>query len=260
MDETTVAERRKLALRKLAGVFGAAGGGGGGDGRAAAERKLLSAVLRMTTEKPVADLVRDRLSVLSLDGDGDDDDSDSDDGDADDAAAAAAAAAAADDATTTRSTPSNVGAALRSIAKGEGVPPSLASAAFWERLVDGHLTASSSGNARRHAASTSPIHAWMTRDDRDARALRRALGRDGYAQCGPPGSRVDDFSPTRPNDADDGDDEERRPASRRPCPWTSRCARLAVGIDRLLDAGWPPAAIFAYDHAWLLVDKARSTI
>ena len=81
MNERTrareVAERRALALKKLAKVFGT-NGGDTDDGKAAhtAEKKILTEILRSTLEPNVVGLVRDRLAVLSARDDSDESDED----------------------------------------------------------------------------------------------------------------------------------------------------------------------------------------
>ena len=73
------AERRALALKKLAKVFGT-NGGDTDDGKAAhtAEKKILTEILRSTLEPNVVGLVRDRLAVLSARDDSDESDEDYD--------------------------------------------------------------------------------------------------------------------------------------------------------------------------------------
>ena len=75
--ERELAERRALALKKLAKVFGT-NGGDTDDGRAAhtAEKKILLEILRSTREPDVVGLVRDRLAVLSARDDSDESDED----------------------------------------------------------------------------------------------------------------------------------------------------------------------------------------
>ena len=83
MNERTrareVAERRALALKKLAKVFGT-NGGDTDDGKAAytAEKKILTEILRSTLEPDVVGLVRDRLAVLSARDDSEESDEDYD--------------------------------------------------------------------------------------------------------------------------------------------------------------------------------------
>ena len=75
--EKEKAERRALALKKLAKVFGTNGGDGGTNSHTA-EKKILNEILRSTTEPSVVGLVRDRLAVLSARDESDESDEDFD--------------------------------------------------------------------------------------------------------------------------------------------------------------------------------------
>jgi hypothetical protein len=141
--ERELAERRALALKKLAKVFGT-NGGDTDDGRAAhtAEKKILLEILRSTREPDVVGLVRDRLAVLSARDDSDESDEDYD-------VKAGEPGAGYDRRNPKPADPRDAktvfskqwtAAALREIAKGaRDVPPAtLASGAFWEKLLVSH--------------------------------------------------------------------------------------------------------------------------
>mmetsp|Transcript_12659 Transcript_12659/g.54213 ORF Transcript_12659/g.54213 Transcript_12659/m.54213 type:complete len:557 (-) Transcript_12659:79-1749(-) len=141
--ERELAERRALALKKLAKVFGT-NGGDTDDGRAAhtAEKKILLEILRSTREPDVVGLVRDRLAVLSARDDSDESDEDYD-------VKAGEPGAGYDRRNPKPADPRDAktvfskqwtAAALREIAKGaRDVPPAtLASGAFWEKLLVTH--------------------------------------------------------------------------------------------------------------------------
>ena len=129
MDEAEKQRRRKLALQKLARVFK-------GDEPARrpasnaygvlAERKILTTILRTTTQPEIANLVRDRLAVISLDSDSD----------ADDAPTPAPAAAANEAKARLEAEKSaEVTTWLREVANGtRPVPGILASPEYWEEL------------------------------------------------------------------------------------------------------------------------------
>ena len=136
------AERRALALKKLAKVFGT-NGGDTDDGKAAhtAEKKILTEILRSTLEPNVVGLVRDRLAVLSARDDSDESDEDYD-------VASGEPGAGRDRRNPKPADPRELktvfskqwtAAALRDIAKGaREVPATLASGAFWEKLLVTH--------------------------------------------------------------------------------------------------------------------------
>ena len=129
MDDAEKQRRRKLALQKLARVFK-------GDEPARrpasnaygvlAERKILTTILRTTTQPEIASLVRDRLAVISLDSDSD----------ADDAPTPAPAAAANEARARLEAEKSaEVTTWLREVANGtRPVPGILASPEYWEEL------------------------------------------------------------------------------------------------------------------------------
>ena len=129
MDDAEKQQRRKLALQKLARVFK-------GDEPARrpasnaygvlAERKILTTILRTTTQPEISSLVRDRLAVISLDSDSD----------ADDAPTPAPAAAANEARARLEAEKSaEVTTWLREVANGtRPVPGILASPEYWEEL------------------------------------------------------------------------------------------------------------------------------
>ena len=241
--------RRKLALQKLARVFGNGGGGDGGGGNAA-ERAVLKQVLRLSHVPEVQSLVRDRLSVISGEEDSSGDESD-EEREARRAAAAGGSAA--------------VSTALRAIARGaEPVPATLASGDFWEGLLAStapelrHLRARGGGVTRADGGSGSDAdRPHWPHLERRAASLRRKLRVDGYLQIQRP----------RPDDDDVGSDDEdaetvalRRSASDSEA-WTRALGGettlddIAAAMRALRDAGWPPVAVYAFDAAWVVIDR-----
>lgn len=189
------------------------------------------------------------------------------------AAAGAAAGAAA------------VGTALRAIAKGtKPVPSTLASGRFWEQLLAStapklaHLRARGSegggeggGGGVRVEDATEGAH-WPGLDRRAA-SLRAKLRVDGYLQCPRPacGTRNTHNSRNTHNDAngdaadaDDGDDDGTNTGiddGDDVDPWTralgdhTTLSDVADAMGALRDAGWPPVAIYAFDAAWVIIDR-----
>ena len=273
--ERELAERRALALKKLAKVFGT-NGGDTDDGRAAhtAEKKILLEILRSTREPDVVGLVRDRLAVLSAR-----DDSDESDEDYDVKAGEPGAGyhrrnpkpADPRDAKTVFSKQWTA-AALREIAKGARSVPNatLASGAFWEKLLVTHapelehLTCDS--GRQRESNGDEPEDdddgdddgdgdVWLWSRETLSRSvdsevnLRSAIVERGYAVLPRPEFFLSETAEIR-HDA-----------------WTETLSRermdekktslddLADATDALRGAGWPPVALFAFDAAWRLVDR-----
>jgi hypothetical protein len=275
--ERELAERRALALKKLAKVFGT-NGGDTDDGRAAhtAEKKILLEILRSTREPDVVGLVRDRLAVLSARDDSDESDEDYD-------VKAGEPGAGYDRRNPKPADPRDAktvfskqwtAAALREIAKGaRDVPPAtLASGAFWEKLLVSHapelehLTCDS--GRQRESNGDEPedddddddgddddddVSLWsrdtLSRSIDSEVNLHSAIVERGYAVL----PRPEFFSSET--------------AEIRHDAWTETLSRerieekktslddLADATDALRTAGWPPVALFAFDAAWRLVDR-----
>ena len=193
MDDAEKQRRRKLALQKLARVFK-------GDEPARrpasnaygvlAERKILTTILRTTTQPEIASLVRDRLAVISLDSDSD----------ADDAPTPAPAAAANEARARLEAEKSaEVTTWLREVANGtRPVPGILASPEYWEELgAPAKDAANARGRERYRArmklrARCEPAlapeetivwpHLGDDYNDERLSIIRRHLRENGYAQ------------------------------------------------------------------------------
>ena len=288
------AERRALALKKLAKVFGT-NGGDTDDGKAAhtAEKKILTEILRSTLEPNVVGLVRDRLAVLSARDDSDESDEDYD-------VASGEPGAGRDRRNPKPADPRELktvfskqwtAAALRDIAKGaREVPATLASGAFWEKLLVTHApelehltSARGDGGAPKGVAADATrgggdgegaenadaparepaSFAEASANDRSKRSLwsvhdLRSESFDLHEQIVERGYAV----VPRPECFATATAEIRRDA------WTETLSSdgdetakplalddLADAMDALRLAGWPPVAVFAFDAAWTVIDR-----
>ena len=275
--ERELAERRALALKKLAKVFGT-NGGDTDDGRAAhtAEKKILLEILRSTREPDVVGLVRDRLAVLSARDDSDESDEDYD-------VKAGEPGAGYDRRNPKPADPRDAktvfskqwtAAALREIAKGaRDVPPAtLASGAFWEKLLVSHAPELEhlrcSSGRQRESNGDEPEHddGGDDEDDEDDDVSlwsRETLSRSIDSEVNLHSAIVERGYAVlpRPEFFLSGTAEIRHDA------WTETLSRermdekktslddLADATDALRTAGWPPVALFAFDAAWRLVDR-----
>ena len=267
--ERELAERRALALKKLAKVFGT-NGGDTDDGRAAhtAEKKILLEILRSTREPDVVGLVRDRLAVLSARDDSDESDEDYD-------VKAGEPGAGRDRRNPKPADPRDAktvfskqwtAAALREIAKGarEVPPATLASGAFWEKLLVTHapelehLTCSS---GRHRSDGDEPevgggdndeVSLWSRDDARsDSEVnLHSAIVERGYAVLPRPEFFATATAEIRRDAWTETLSRERHSSSKK-----TSLDDLADAMDALRSAGWPPVALFAFDAAWTLVDR-----
>ena len=288
------AERRALALKKLAKVFGT-NGGDTDDGKAAhtAEKKILTEILRSTLEPNVVGLVRDRLAVLSARDDSDESDEDYD-------VASGEPGAGRDRRNPKPADPRELktvfskqwtAAALRDIAKGaREVPATLASGAFWEKLLVTHApelehltSARGDGGAPKGVAADATrgggdgegaenadaparepaSFAEASANDRSKRSLwsvhdLRSESFDLHEQIVERGYAV----VPRPECFATATAEIRRDA------WTETLSSdgdetakplalddLADAMDALRLAGGPPVAVFAFDAAWTVIDR-----
>ena len=195
MNERTrareVAERRALALKKLAKVFGT-NGGDTDDGKAAytAEKKILTEILRSTLEPDVVGLVRDRLAVLSARDDSEESDEDYDVVSGEPGAGRDRSNPKPADPRDLKTTFSKqwTAAALRDIAKGaREVPATLASGTFWEKLLVTHAPELEHLTARDETGTPSSLNdnhrsLWSTQDLRsETFDLHREIVDRGYA-------------------------------------------------------------------------------
>lgn len=292
MDDAEKQRRRKLALQKLARVFK-------GDEPARrpasnaygvlAERKILTTILRTTTQPEIASLVRDRLAVISLDSDSD----------ADDAPTPAPAAAANEAKARLEAEKSaEVTTWLREVANGtRPVPGILASPEYWEELgAPARDAANARGRERYRArmklrARCEPAlapgetivwpHLGDDYNDERLSLIRQHLRENGYAQ-------FPSFAVAAP-DADEngganggevvagaeGTASKPPPTSsydllRERGSWRWEGARVPVKaddgarrdllrsvVDRMRRFGaWSPAAAFMYDATWQIIDAA----
>lgn len=293
MDEAEKHRRRKLALQKLARVFK-------GDEPARrpasnaygvlAERKILTTILRTTTQPEIANLVRDRLAVISLDSDSD----------ADDAPTPAPAAAANEAKARLEAEKSaEVTTWLREVANGtRPVPGILASPEYWEELgAPARDAANARGRERYRArmklrARCEPAlapgetivwpHLGDDYNDERLSLIRQHLRENGYAQ-------FPSFAVAAPDRRDENGDVVAGTAgnaSKPPPPpskppshdglsrergsWRWEGARVPVRVDdvkrrdllrsvvdRMRSFGaWSPAAAFMYDATWQIIDAA----
>eukprot|EP00873_Tetraselmis_striata_P015641 jgi/Tetstr1/435905/TSEL_024791.t1 len=235
-------ERRALALAKLARVFGARGGGSDKtSGDRAAEAAVLREVLRRTSQKEVAALVQDRLSVLSaLNAPNSASDSDSNSDSGGDVIGApspqapphsqhAAPAASSISRPRAHAAPPTVTSLLRELASNaRAVPAGLLHRSLWEELAGASLNA---GGGAEAAAGVGPGVAGPTSGPRLrwSKTGARALLQDGYCVLPAEG-------------CGGGGDDNVFPA-------------IAATMRALVAAGWPPVFIFMYDELWQLLGR-----
>jgi hypothetical protein len=165
-----------------------------------------------------------------------------------------------------------VGAALRAIAKGTTpVPSKLADGAFWE------LAGAGAGGARLRArgggGGGGGEYHWPGLELR-APSFRAKLRVDGYLQCPSPAALNHDNNDDGNNGDDGGNDGDNDGNGGGGSgggggggggggvdPWTHALGGdttlddVADAMGALRDAGWPPVAIYAFDAAWVIIDK-----
>ena len=289
MDEAEKQRRRKLALQKLARVFK-------GDEPARrpasnaygvlAERKILTTILRTTTQPEIASLVRDRLAVISLDSDSD----------ADDAPTPAPAAAANEaEARLEAEKSAEVTTWLREVANGtRPVPGILASPEYWEELgAPARDAANARGRERYRArmklrARCEPAlapgqtivwpHLGDDYNDERLSLIRQQFRENGYAQFPSFAVAVPDADENGRASGDVVAGADPGTASKPPSrdllrergSWRWEGARVPVEVDdssrrellrsvvdRMRRFGrWSPAAAFMYDATWQIIDAA----
>lgn len=289
--EKEKAERRALALKKLAKVFGTNGGDGGTNSHTA-EKKILNEILRSTTEPSVVGLVRDRLAVLSARDESDESDEDFD-------ITVGVTGAGHERRNPKPTDPVNLkttfskqwtSSALRSIAKGSRpVPPTLSSGSFWEELLTtqapelAHLRATGgSGNIvteagentdsdeRRHEnqQSTENIKTSSSKQplwsDLPSAGLHENIKSQGYAVLQRPEAFETDTellaedSWTRKLSARDETSQEASEKKEDESDEKNTnisLDSLASAADALKLAGWPPTALFAFDTTWKVMHE-----
>lgn len=292
MDDAEKQRRRKLALQKLARVFK-------GDEPARrpasnaygvlAERKILTTILRTTTQPEIASLVRDRLAVISLDSDSD----------ADDAPTPAPAAAANEAKARLEAEKSaEVTTWLREVANGtRPVPGILASPEYWEELgAPARDAANARGRERYRArmklrARCEPAlapgetivwpHLGDDYNDERLSLIRQHLRENGYAQfpsfavAAPEADENGGANGGEVVAGAEGTASKPPPTSsydllRERGSWRWEGARVPVKaddgarrdllrsvVDRMRRFGaWSPAAAFMYDATWQIIDAA----
>jgi len=288
MDEAEKQRRRKLALQKLARVFK-------GDEPARrpasnaygvlAERKILTTILRTTTQPEIANLVRDRLAVISLDSDSD----------ADDAPTPAPAAAANEAKARLEAEKSaEVTTWLREVANGtRPVPGILASPEYWEELGAPARDAANARARERYRArmklrarcepALAPgetivwPHLGDDYNDERLSLIRQHLRENGYAQFPSFAVAASQDHLSENGDVVAGTAGNARMATlshdtllreRGSWRWEGQKVPVEVDdvkrrdllrsvVDRMRRFGaWSPAAAFMYDATWQIIDAA----